>query len=348
MISFFPEVYPDELLYSWLARYGVRTGYTNYRAIADDLFTSNTAKPNPEFLIPLSKDAYRAITASMTFEKAILNHTMFPYYSRFLSLERRQKAYNSLLKMDKSFNNSLYIRRNKTQHRQWLRYCPLCTSEDREKYGETYWHRLHQLDDIDICPTHGCYLQNSEITITSIDSPSLIHAETIIHYTIEAEPCHNTIEKKVAAYVANVFTADMELHNPITLGAFFHAQLEHTPYLSTRGKRRLLAKLIHDFNIFYRNLPNATITEEWQVEKIFSNHRCHTYDVCLLALFLGVPVSELVHMRLPEKSRTQLFDEQIICLHAQGKNYRQIADQLGASYDYCKRIGTRKRAYQGL
>ena len=43
MISFFPEVYPDELLYSWFARYGVRTGYTNYRAIADDLFTSNTA-----------------------------------------------------------------------------------------------------------------------------------------------------------------------------------------------------------------------------------------------------------------------------------------------------------------
>ena len=97
MISFFPEVYPDELLYSWFARYGVRTGYTNYRAIADDLFTSNTAKPNPEFLIPLSKDAYRAITASMTFEEAILNHTMFPYYSRFLPSERRQKVDINLL-----------------------------------------------------------------------------------------------------------------------------------------------------------------------------------------------------------------------------------------------------------
>lgn len=140
----------------------------------------------------------------------------------------------------------------------------------------------------------------------------------------------------------------MELDNPITLGAFFHAQLEHTPYLSTRGKQRFLAELIHDFNFFYRNLPNATITEAWQVEKIFSNHRCHTYDVCLLALFLDVPVSELVHMQLPEKSRTQLFDEQILTLHAQGMNYRQIANQLGASYDYCKLIGTRKQAYQGL
>ena len=32
MIAFFPEVYPDELVYSWLARYGVRSGYTHYYA----------------------------------------------------------------------------------------------------------------------------------------------------------------------------------------------------------------------------------------------------------------------------------------------------------------------------
>ena len=53
MISFFPDVYPDELAYSWFARYGVRSGYTHYRAIADDLFTSHTAKPNLEFIIEL-------------------------------------------------------------------------------------------------------------------------------------------------------------------------------------------------------------------------------------------------------------------------------------------------------
>ena len=36
MISFFPAPYPDELVYSWFARYGMRTGYTHYRAIAED------------------------------------------------------------------------------------------------------------------------------------------------------------------------------------------------------------------------------------------------------------------------------------------------------------------------
>lgn len=157
MISFFPDVYPDELAYSWFARYGVRSGYTHYRAIADDLFTSHTAKPNLEFIIELSQDAYSAITSIMPFERFILNHTMFPYYARFLPVERRQKALGHLMNMDKRFNDSLYVRRNKTQHRQWLRYCPLCVEADRERYGETYWHRLHQLDHIDIsvfcCPS---------------------------------------------------------------------------------------------------------------------------------------------------------------------------------------------------
>ena len=77
MISFFPDVYPDELAYSLFARYGVRSGYTHYRAIADDLFTSHTAKPNLEFIIELSQDAYRAITSIMPFEQFIQNHTMF-------------------------------------------------------------------------------------------------------------------------------------------------------------------------------------------------------------------------------------------------------------------------------
>ena len=92
MIAFFPEVYPDELVYSLLARYGVRSGYTHYRAIADDLFTSHTAKPNLEFVIELSQDAYEVITDAMPFESVIMQHTMFPYYARFLPIEHLKHA----------------------------------------------------------------------------------------------------------------------------------------------------------------------------------------------------------------------------------------------------------------
>ena len=122
-----------------------------------------------------------------------------------------------------------------------------------------------------------------------------------------------------------------------------HSKMENTKYLSARGKARLLSLLTDDFNELYFMLPNATIKEQWQIEKIFSNHRCHTYDVCLLAFFLDVPAAELVAMQLPEKTQTQLFDEKIIALHNLGYNYRQISVQMGASYDYCKLVGNRQR-----
>lgn len=38
MITYFPEIYPDELLYSQLARCYVKTGYPAYIYMAEDFF----------------------------------------------------------------------------------------------------------------------------------------------------------------------------------------------------------------------------------------------------------------------------------------------------------------------
>src|SRR6185295_9463170 len=32
---------------------------------------------------------------------------------------------------------------------------------DRERYGETYWHRLHQVPGVEVCPIHRAHLRNS-------------------------------------------------------------------------------------------------------------------------------------------------------------------------------------------
>jgi hypothetical protein len=96
-----------------------------------------------------------------------------------------------------------------------------------------------------------------------------------------------------------------------------------------------------DFEAYYKDLPQSAIREAWQIEKIFSNYQLHTYDICLVALFLGIPVSDLVKITLPERSQSEKFDEQILTLHAQGLNYRQISNQMGASYDYCKLVAYR-------
>lgn len=37
MRMYFPEIYPDELVYSWLSRYFVRSGCTNSRMLLSQL-----------------------------------------------------------------------------------------------------------------------------------------------------------------------------------------------------------------------------------------------------------------------------------------------------------------------
>ena len=49
MITYFPSIYPDELLYSLLARYYAKSGYLAYTYAAQDLFVKKTVKPDIEF-----------------------------------------------------------------------------------------------------------------------------------------------------------------------------------------------------------------------------------------------------------------------------------------------------------
>jgi hypothetical protein len=44
-----------------------------------------------------------------------------------------------------------------------MRYCPLCVREDKDTYGETYWHRSHQIDGIDVCVKHKVFLEHTNI-----------------------------------------------------------------------------------------------------------------------------------------------------------------------------------------
>ena len=84
MISQFPYFYPDELVYSLLARYYEKSGYIRYIFAAEDLFQSKTVRPDIEFVNQYTPAALQMITKEILIEQVIEKHTMFPYYVRFL------------------------------------------------------------------------------------------------------------------------------------------------------------------------------------------------------------------------------------------------------------------------
>lgn len=102
-----------------------------------------------------------------TVDSIIDQHTHFPLYAYFLPFERAL-ALRQGLKANGStvFNiNIAGARRSGIPHLQWLRYCPECINQDRITYGECYWHRLHQIPWVLVCPLHEVMLEDSSVNL---------------------------------------------------------------------------------------------------------------------------------------------------------------------------------------
>lgn len=341
MIAYFPAIYPDELIYSRLARYYAKSGYLAYTYAAEELFVSKTVRPDMEFVNAYTSAALNMITRDISMNDVILKHTMFPYYGRFLPKERREKAFHALVSMHGNYHNLLPIPKSKDGNGRYLRYCPSCVEKDRKLYGETFWHRSHQIIGLTVCPTHGCYLVNSNVVISGKAPPMLISAEQAIS-SLEFIPTKNEIEIRIATYMWEVFHADMDIQSDITAGKFLNSCMANTKYRSVRGEHRNIGLLHTDFIDFYKQLSDNWFTELWQIQKVLTGDRVNFYEICLLAMFLGIPPDELCKGKIDKKPQHRLFDEQVHRLHDEGIKYPEIAKRLNASYDVVKAIGERR------
>lgn len=166
MINYFPELYPDELVYSWFCRYYVHSGAFSHKAAMQELYCKRSDNPSKEFIGNLNPAAREQIEKMYPMEALILYHTMFPQYARFIPLEQKKEAIRKI-RNETCDVHHLFAVLPREEGEQYLKYCPLCAAEDREKYGETYWHRKHQIRNMNICTRHKCKLKESNVTVKS-------------------------------------------------------------------------------------------------------------------------------------------------------------------------------------
>lgn len=295
MIGFMPEIYPDELVYSWFARYFLKSGYAAYLDAFKDIYKDYRIKPSIEFINMLNDESKSIINAIVPVYELVCNHTMLPYYIRFLPAYKKQ---NGVLKMMNSGivdRKSLSLPVERNGRNRCMRYCPLCFLHDREVYGEAYWHRLHQLREVDICHIHYCKLLDSNIMISSRGVPRL--------FPLDIEKTDNLIceerdenARRLATYVGEVITAPVDFVLDINIGDFLDSKLENTSYVSSSGLQRNMTALYKDYADFYNN---NNVMSMWQIEKLFAGNRIRTFEVCQLAMFLGLKPYELIDVELP-------------------------------------------------
>lgn len=323
MIAFFPELYADELIYSWFSRYYMKSGYLSLTYALEDLYTRQYIRPDIEFLNELRPEVVKIITRQYSMEKLIKEHTMFSSYGRFLPSVRKQDAYKNLLDMHGNFNNLLSIPKNQRGKGRTLRYCPLCAKEDRKSHGETYWHRIHQIQGLQVCGTHGCYLIESEISMDRKTAPGLWNAESVIPENVEGKTCKDDKELALSKYINRVFTEEMQFESRVSVSDYLKYYLKES-YSSASGVNICLERLYRDYVEFY---GNKNVMTEIQMQKILGGTRWNFYDICQLAMFAGISEKELG--AIPDNIADRLKEPV----------FKQVSEELGLDYELVRRIG---------
>ncbi|MCA9469971.1 MAG: TniQ family protein [Nitrospira sp.] len=165
MIGWFPDPYPDELLYSVAARYAERVGYPNCTAAIEELFGQGSTRVSIDF--PLGLD-YLLNTLPpahrFSFGEILHEQTLFPFYGPFLPIERGYRLMQAMReKRGKGLHRLISGTIGTIRPPEWLRFCPECAQDDFKTVGEPYWHRLPQLPGAIVCPRHHVFLENSAV-----------------------------------------------------------------------------------------------------------------------------------------------------------------------------------------
>ena len=147
-----PEVMTPELVH--------RAGQKHFRHLQKQLKEMREGK-EPE----VAPEEYRRVDVAahirLDANDLISDHTVLPYYSAFMPDDRYEQIRQDMRGESGSgihlrFGNA-YRAVPQVQH---LRYCPVCVDEDRQQYGEAYWHREHHLPGIGVCARHAVFLEN--------------------------------------------------------------------------------------------------------------------------------------------------------------------------------------------
>jgi len=163
MLSYFPAPYPDELLYSVLARFSLHIGSPGSVYVSEALFGKRNVVAT--FDLPGHLDELcNRLPKTLGFSADIIidKHSLFPYFTRFVSADVKREVRAA---MHGNSIDGIHLRLGiaafRVQRMPRLRFCHKCSKEMLQQYGELYWCRDHQLPGVLVCSKHTCFLSDS-------------------------------------------------------------------------------------------------------------------------------------------------------------------------------------------
>lgn len=304
MILQFPTPYPDELLYSVIARYHLRSGNQFWKHTLEDLFGKRTNTASAFLPSGIQALVERLPKNTTIYEKTLIEkHTMFPFYTAFLPEEKANSIYKAMLSDDgKTIYMQAGIMASSIVQNKHFKYCSACFKEDLHQYGELYWHREHQLPGKLVCLKHGIWLEDSDVSINHSNKHSYILPTPNNCDFMKASSVDCNVLKQYKPFLSQakaLLNGGFKYISFSYLTDFYRKQSIEAGFATLNG-RVYQKRLLNAFQQYYSDefLQNINVglesTELW-LASITRKHRksFHPYHHFLLLNFLGLSVNDV-------------------------------------------------------
>lgn len=240
-------------------------------------------------------------------DELIQKHTLIPYFAPFIPPERATRLVETI-KTYVSSSANMILGRTAFAVKPKLRlfYCDLCVREDREKYGEAYWRRSHQVEGVYLCPVHHNWLVQSKISHQM--RLSRYRYIMLEHALQEAgESCffpNQTLDHLQFISEQTQFLLDNQLSSPglLNISLFYISKLRRNGFIYQASNRIRWDKLLASFKghygeAFLSELNGEVGKEDSWLHKLLRKPRvaCHPLRHILLLGFLGESVESMMN-----------------------------------------------------
>ena len=297
MIKLTTKILPNETFYSWISRLAIRVGDGFGEGFIKQVYKNNRTFPSLLFIGNLNKDFFNNVLKFIDYKELLEEHTLFKYYVRFVDYKRLKNLYKIAFEDCSSIFNVIPKETHKDNY--YLRYCPKCVEEDRNAYGEAYYHVNHQIPNTHICSKHSCELIDTVVPAKNFRRLKIMPLELVIDNMKVVEVDKNDIRYKISKYLDDVLFEDLNINfNKKRVCEVLVSYIDNK-YIRTATGHKYNNKFIDDLNEHYKGIKEFNLNG---LQSILGDNNWNPYEICLLGLFENINPKDLV------KRKIRIFD----------------------------------------
>ncbi|WP_233010368.1 TnsD family Tn7-like transposition protein [Rheinheimera faecalis] len=338
-----PRALPDELLLGRLIRYVGLSG-ESVRSFSFRVFGSNRVSIHPFLTAGISR---LSKFSGEDAESQLISQTLAPLFFFYLP-QHSNSLKKDLLSGDGAgaFRHSQLPSFN-SGGTLYLKWCPICVSQDLFNLGVSYWHRSHQIPGITSCWEHQVRLMSFELKERQRLCAGF---PPIVHGVAEAA---SDIENDTARFGFDLLTKMEQIIPTIDFTNRYRSRLHELDFITENGSVRrklLMRELVTDLAKYPMQnslFPRHPTDYHYISELLSAGTNCHPFRHLLLGAWLFKSVEKFFEYSVPveesclnqrQNSTKDELEQRCLLLLKQGYSLEAVYRETGKSRSYLKRL----------